>query len=275
MTAQATYLETTSGRRRAISRATVVLSLAIVLVLVFSAYSYYDQNTGLSAQSSQISTLQGEVASLQGQVTSLSSQASSLQSQLSQAQQSQESTSAQVTTLQGSLQTVQSQLTTINGELSAQGSTLSNQGSTLLTIEQQLTSVNATLQTLSSKLNSLFPQVPMSTLVVTGSSYTNSSATYTFQVENTQTFSVFAQLSVSFYGNACSFYAGEGSYLSQVTTFGPRSNTTFNLDFNSVTFYSSSFCGKEPIAYFSMDFVASSTQVSPSYTFYVVPGYQF
>ena len=262
-------------RRRGISGTTVVLSVAIVLVLAFSTYSYYDQSTKLSEQAIQISALQGEVNSLQSQDTSLSNQASSLQSQLTQAQQSQSTTSAQVATLQGSLQTVQSQLSTINGELSSQDSTISNQSSSLLTIEQQLTSVNATLQSLSIKLSSLFPQVPMSTLVVTGSAYSNSSGVYTFEVENTQTFAVFAQLSVSFYGNACSFYAGEGNYLSQVTTFGPRSNTTFNLDLNSVTFYSSSFCGKEPIAYFSMDFQASSSQVSPSYTFYVVPGYQF
>ena len=268
MTRQWTYAETATVRRRAISGTTVVLSLAIVLVLVFSSYSYYDQTTKLAAQANQVSALQSEVGSLQIQATSLGNQAASLQNQLTQAQQSQASTGALVTSLQGSLQAVQSQLATINGELSSQGANL-------LTVEQQLKSVNATVQSLSTKLSSLFPQVPMSTLVVTGSSYSNASATYSFQVENTQTFTVFAQLSVSFYGNACSFYAGEGSYLSQVTTFGPRSNTTFNLDFKSVTFYPSSFCGKEPIAYFSMDFVASSNQVSPGYTFYVVPGYQF
>ncbi len=248
----------------------LVFGAAILVVVValggLNYYTYSTLSTQLSDQKAEESI---QVSSLQNQVNSLQTKASSLQNGLSQLQQSQAATASQVSSIQGSLQSIQTQLSSVQGELQSQIN-LNYQ-----TLGQQIQNISVKLQTLSTKLSALFPQVPQTTLVVTSSSYNSSTATYTFGIHNTQNFVVYAQLGASFYGNPCSFYAGEGSSLSQVYAFGPNTTLSIVLNFKDQTFYSSSFCGKEPIAYFSASLVASTTVLSPTYTFYVNPPYQF
>jgi len=254
------------------SRSLIALAIAIVLVGGIASYTYYDQYTRLDAQSDQIS-------SLQNQVNSLQAGASTLQSQLAQLQQSESSSGSQITslqgtvqTLQGTVQTLQNQLTTVQVELQSQ---VNLNNANYQTLTQQIQNISSTLRGLAAKLGTLFPQVPQSALTITGSNYDNTSAVYTFMVHNTQNYTIYAQLSASFYGPACNFYAGEGSYMSQVLAFGPGANLTVPIEFKGVAFTPSSFCGKEPISYFSLDFVASATVLSQSYSFQVNPPYSF
>jgi hypothetical protein len=186
--------------------------------------------------------------------------------------QTQNTQSGQIASLQTTLQSVSSQLTSVSQELSA---ATTSDAAFQSQVSAQLQSINASLVALTTRVNALTPQVPLSTLVVTGSSYNNVTAVFSFHVQDTQTFTVYAQLSASFYGPTCEFYAGEGSYTSQVYAFSPGSTTTITLNLKGMTFSPSEFCGKEPIAYFSMSFAASSTTVSPTYQFDVLPNYQF
>lgn len=272
-------------KRRGTARLTIVLVALVIVSLAASSglgYLYFQQASQVSTLQTKVSSDEGQISNLLSQVTTLQSQAATLQSQATSLQSQVTSQAASLQSLTGtqqaqatSLNQVQGSLQSVQGQLSSITSELSTHDTDLVTITQQLRNVSATVQALKVKLSSLTPQVPLSTLVVTGSSYSNVTSTYTFQVQNTQTFAVYAQLGASFYGNACQFYAGEGSYMSQVYAFAPNSHTTVSVNFKSVTFTSSSFCGKEPIAYFTMNFVASSVAVSPTYTLYVVPGYQF
>ena len=251
-----------------LNQAVAVVAVIAAVGLAIGGLSYY-YSVGINNQVQQDKTT---ITDLQDTVSALQTDVSSLQGQLSQTMQSQSTQSGQIATLQTTLQSVSSQLTSVNQELNtATAADASFQSQ----VSAQLQSINASLAMLSTKVTALTPQVPLSTLVVTGSSYNNVTAVYTFQVQNTQTFTVYAQLGVSFYGPACEFYAGEGSYTSQVYSFSPGSNTTVTLNLKDMAFSPSEFCGKEPIAYFSMSFAASSTTVSPSYQFDVLPNYQF
>ena len=250
------------------NRAVAVVAIIAAVGLVIGGLNYY-YSAGIN---NQVRQDKATIAGLQGTVAALQTSVSSLQSQLSQTMQAQNTQSGQIVSLQTTLQSVSSQLTSVSQELStatADNSAFQSQ------VSAQLESINASLATLSTKVTALTPQVPLSTLVVTGSSHNNVTAVYTFQVQNTQTFTVYAQLGVSFYGPTCEFYAGEGSYTSQVYSFDPGSTTTVTLNLKDMAFSPSEFCGKEPIAYFSMSFAASSTTVSPSYQFDVLPNHQF
>jgi len=243
--------------------------MAIIVLGAVFAYVFYYQNNQISSQSNQISSQAGQISTLESEIASLSAGASTIQGQLSQLQGSQSTTNSEVSSIQGSLHSLQSQLSTIQGELQTEVNT------NYQTLNSEIQNMNTTLQALATKLSTLFPQVPQSALTIVGSNYDNSSAVYTFTVHNSQAYSIYAQLSASFYGNPCNFYAGEGSYMSQVLSFGPNATLTIPVDFKGVAFSASSFCGKEPVAYFTMDFVASSTTLSQSYTFQVNPPYQF
>ncbi len=225
-------------------------------------YTYSTLNTQLSEQK----------ATMAAQVSGLQSTISILQDQLIHAQQAETNDASQISSLQSGLSSVSAQLSNVVNELSStQSGDLAFQGR----ISAQLQNITSSVDVLSAKLSSLFPQAPQSTLTVTGSSYNNSTSTYSFSVRNGQAYTVYAQLSASFFGNPCNFYAGEGSYMSQVYAFAPNATLTIPLNLKGIAFIPSSFCGKEPIAYFQLDFVASATVVSPTYTFQVNPPYQF
>jgi hypothetical protein len=112
-------------------------------------------------------------------------------------------------------------------------------------------------------------------LIITGDSYNNVTHTFTFQVQNTENYIVYAQISASLWGIsyfACSGQAG--AFVSQVYTFAPGVVTTTSMNLALATY--SGYCGDQPLSSVQMNLVIpQSTPVSPMYTFIVAPNYNF
>jgi len=176
--------------------------------------------------------------------------------------------------MQGSLQTLQTLQTRLASISSQLNATKASDSARLQQISSQLLDVNATIQALGTKVTSLTPQVPLSTLVIVGDTYNNSTHIFQFTVQNTQTFIVYAQLSATLWGTSCQFYNSQGTYLSPVYTFKPTSNTTTTLNMSLAAYQSNQFCGHTSIVDLTMSYiVAPSTAVSQTYTFNVIPYY--
>jgi hypothetical protein len=245
------------------------LAAALVIALVALGGNFFvlltensqiDQNK--SALSSQITVLQDSLGALQTTVNTL-------RNQLSLSQQAQSAQAQQVSALQGNLQDVQSQLANVIKEFNSnRSSDLAFQGQ----IYSQLQGISTTLQTLTGKLNALTPQVPLSTLVVIGDTYNNATNTFTLNVQNTLNLTVYAQISAVLYGTSsqdCNQVAG--SYISQVLTFLPKSMTVTQLSLASGVYDG---CASNPVTSLSLSYIAAqSTEVSLTYTFNIVPGY--
>lgn len=217
--------------------ATIVLGAVIIGAV---AYGIYSTNSGLSALSEQNASLKGQIVGLGYQVSAVSGQESSLSQQLS--------------------------------SLRQQVSTLEQRTLTVVTVSNTVVYVQTTSVTTTATVTSI-SAVPQSTLVIVGDTYDNASKTFQFTVQNTQTFTVYAQLSATLSGTSCTYINNQGSYLSQVYTFEPLSNTVTSLDLNLGS-YQSNWCGHTPIVFLTMSYVApTSTSVSQTYTFNIVPPY--
>jgi hypothetical protein len=69
-----------------------------------------------------------------------------------------------------------------------------------------------------------------------------------------------------------------GSFLSQIYTFSPLSNTITTLNLKSASYaeYGPSWCsGASPVTQLTMSYVAAGTSVSHSITYNVVPSYTY
>jgi prefoldin subunit 5 len=271
-----------------------VLAIGFAIVIAFASlgYGWYANSTTNSSLNSQseglqssidslqatISPLQNTIASLQGSITSLQGTVTNLQGELTQNEQAESSSAQQIssiqssiTGLQDSLQVLQVKVTSVSLNLN---STQSADVVELQQISSELQGISATIQTLSAKVAALAPQVPLSTLVVVGDTYDNVSHTFQFTVQNTQNFTVYAQLSATFWGTGCEYYNNQGSYLSQIYTFRPLSDTVTSLSMNLGSYQGSGFCGTTPVVDLTMSYIAAtSTSVSQTYTFNVIPFY--
>jgi prefoldin subunit 5 len=254
------------------------IGLAIIIAVAAFGYGWYANNTTNARLSSQSAELGSSLNSLQTSVNSLQGTISSLQGSIAQSQQAQSASAQQITTMQGSLQSLQGSLQSLQGKLTSLSSDLNStktsNSASLQQVSSQLSSINSTIQTLSKQLAGLTPQVPLSTLVIVGDTYNSATYTFQFTVHNTQTFIVYAQLSATLWGTSCTFNNNQGSYLSQVYTFNPLSNTVTTLNMTLAAYQGSEFCGHTQVVDLTMSYIAaSSTSVSQTYTFNVIPYY--
>jgi hypothetical protein len=152
---------------------------------------------------------------------------------------------------------------------------ISVETTTSLVTTTQTSSVTKTQTTTSTTTQTSISSVPQASLIVTSDSYTNATKTFTFQVQNTQNYTVYAQLSASLWGQTSYECNGQaGTFISQVYTFKPDSNTTTQLNLTLGSYVG--YCGGEPLSSIQMNFVIpQSTAVSPTYTFIVVPNYDY
>lgn len=244
-----------------------------IIILVFGAVEFYTYDSMSSQLNTSKSNLDSQISTLQASIDSLTTTLDSLQNSVAQNQQTQSSTAQQVVSMQGTLQTLQSKLASLSSSLnSTEASGSAFQAQTL----QQVQNLTASIQALSGKLAALTPQVPLSTLVIVGNSYDNASNTFEFIVQNTQNFTVYAQLSATLWGTNCIYYNSQGTYLSPVYTFKPLANTTTTLNLALGAYQSNQFCGHTPVVDLTMSYVvAPSTAVSQTYTFNVIPNYNW
>lgn len=217
------------------------------------------------------SQLDQNKASLSSQITVLQYAIGSLQSQLSQSQQAQNSDALQISTLQSDLRNVQSQLDNVIAEFN------SNMLSNLAFQDQtytQLQGVSVSLSVLTAKLNALTPEAPNSILAIINHTYDNATGTFTFVVQNTRNFTVYAQMSVQMFTDEsdCGLV---GSYYSQVYAFPPESETVTQLSLASTLYeFTEPVCLGGPVTRINLYYmVGQFSGVSPIYEFDVVPGY--
>jgi hypothetical protein len=239
------------------------LQLAAVLVIAIVALggnffvlqtenSQIDKNN--SALSSQITQLQNSLALLQTELSTLGNHLSAQ--------------AKNVSVLQGDLTEVRSQLVNMTREFNSNRSVdLAFQG----WVYYQLHVMNATLQTLTDRLLAI--QVPLSTLVIVGDSYSSTTNTFTLNVQNTLNITVYAQISAVLYGTTAAenCNGAAGSYMSQVYTFSPMAVTVTQLVLGSGLYNG---CAGNPVTSLSLFYTAGqSTAVSVTYTFNIVPVY--
>ena len=211
-------------------------------------------------------SLNAQIAGLQSTVSSLQGTVASLQGSVAQAQQEQSVNTQQIAGIQNSLSDAQITLSQLSLEANSLGA---SDTSSQQRIAQELASLNTTMQTLSTEVNALTPQVPLSTLVIVNDSYNAKARTFNFVVQNTQSDTVYAQLSAQIGVGGCGDNGNhQAYYVSPIYTFTrPK---TITVPFNTTLIPSTTTCGSNLIlGQVSLDFVAGgSVMVSPTYTFY-------
>jgi hypothetical protein len=242
---------------------TVVLGVLIVGLVLYSAYGI--DVPGLSSLSTQNAALSGQVGNQDNQLLALDQQLSTQAQQLASLNGQISSLNQQVSTLEQKTLSVVTMTNTL----------ITFETTTSLLTTTQTSLVTTTVTSLVTTTQTSISAVPQSTLIITGNSYNNVTHTFTFQVQNTQNYIVYAQLSASLWGQGNVFCNGQvGTFVSQVYTFNPGAVTTaqFNLALGSYV----GFCGGNPLSSIEANFViAPTTVVSPTYTFTVVPNYTF
>ena len=230
--------------------------VGIIIVAGIASYAFYSDNNALTSLSQQNSNLNQQLVGLNQQNTNLVQQLSSLSQQNSNLNQ-------QVGNLNEQL----------NG-VSQAVSTLEQRTVQVVTITDMVVSVETTTSVTTTTQTSI-SQVPTSSLIVVSDSYSNTTKTFTFNVQNTQNYTVLAQLSASLWGATNFGCNGQvGTFISQVYTFTPGETTTTQLNLALGTY--AGFCGGQPLSSIQMNFVIpQSTPVSPTYSFIVVPNYIF
>ena len=222
--------------------------------------------------SSQVSSLSAQNTNLEGQVGSLGDQLSGLNQQVASQNQQMSSQNQQLGSLNQQVSNLNQQLSDANDQISGLSQQISTQTVTVVTETDSVNNIVTTTYVTTTTLTSI-TEVPMSTLVVLSDTYNNATKTFTFQVQNTENYTVHAQLSASLWGQTSFGCNGQiGSYISQVYTFGPNSETTTVLNLTLGQYVG--FCGANPTTSLQMTYVIpQSTSVSPTYSFNIVPGY--
>lgn len=238
----------------------------VVVVLALGSLEYYTYDT-LNNQISntkadlnaQIAGLQDTITSLRNTVTSLNKTLTSLQDTVTQNRQAESTSAQQIVTLQTDLQNLQNQVSRLTLWVN----------STVLT---QLQSITQSINAIEARLSTLFPQVPLTTLVITNDVYNSGNATFHFTVKNTQNYVVYAQLSVTLEdpcNNGFWWY-----YASQIFTFTPLGTLSvplsLALSIPSPNYSPSCTSINEATVLF---IIPESTAISSTYDFTVSPPY--
>ena len=224
--------------------ATVIVGIVILAGLV--GYTFY-------TNSSSLSSLSDQNANLRQQLSGVSQQESTLGQQVSNFNQQESSLSQQVSSL--------NQQVSILQQKTVQVVTVSN---TIVTVETTTSVETSTVTSVSA--------VPEGTLVIEVDSYNDSAKTFTFQVQDTQNYTVYAQLSaivgIGTFGGCGT--PNQSYFISPVYTFQPRQTTVATFNTALIT---SATCGSSlNYGQVVLNFVAGNNLVvSPSYTFYYNP----
>ena len=161
---------------------TVVLGVLIVGLVLYSAYGI--DVPGLSSLSTQNAALSGQVGNQDNQLLALDQQLSTQAQQLTSLNGQISSLNQQVSTLE---QKTLSVVTMTNTLITFETTT-----SLLTTTQTSLVTTTVTSQVTTTQTS--ISAVPQSALIITGNSYNNVTHTFTFQVQNTQNYIVYAQL---------------------------------------------------------------------------------
>ena len=244
-----------------------IIAVAIIVVSGF-AFAYYDTSNEFNSLSSQNANLSQQAANLSQQNANLNQQVAGLSQENTNLNQQLSSVSQQNSNLNQQVAGLNQQLNGLNQAVS----TLEQRTLQVVTVTSAVVTVETTTS-ISTTTQTSITQVPESTLVVLSSTYSNTTKTFTFQVQNTQNYTVYAQLSASLWGQTSFGCNGQiGSYISQVYTFVPSSTTKTVLNLTLGQYVG--FCGSNPVTSLQMNYVIpQSTAVSPTYSFNIVPGY--
>lgn len=252
-----------------------MLVAAIIVVAVVS-YGYVRTSSSLSALSQQNTSLSQQVIGLNQQLSNLYQQNANLNQQVSAVSQQESALASQNSNLGIQVAGLNQQLSGLNQQVSnlnQQVSTLEQQTMTVVTETNTIVSVQTTKVSITSTVTSI-SAVPQSALVVIGDSYDTTNHIFSFQVQNTQNYTIYAQLSASLWGGGGGIFCNgqAGSFISQVYTFTPKSITTTTLDLTLGQW--AGYCGGNPVSSTNVNYVIpQSTAVSPTYTFNIVPNY--
>jgi len=221
------------------------------MVLAVVGYGYITTSSNLSSVSSENVRLGNQIDGLNQQVSNGNEQIAGLGQQVSVLQQRTQTVLTETNTVVSIVPTVSTVTTT-------QTSLVTTTTTSLVT--RTVTSITA---------------VPQSSLIVTANSYDNASHTFTFQVQNSENYTIYAQLSASLWGQSSFGCNGQaGTFVSQVYTFLPGAVVSTQLSLTLGSY--SGFCGGNPLSSIQMNFIIpQSTPVSPTYTFIIVPNYTF
>jgi hypothetical protein len=237
------------------------LAAALVIALVALGGNFFVLQMENSQMDKNNSALSSQINGLQNSINSLQTAMSTMGKQLS-------TQGKQISILQSNLTDIQSRLTNMTKEFNSNRSiNLAFQG----WVYYQLHIMNVTLQTLTGRLLAI--QVPLSTLVIVGDSYSSATNTFTFNVQNTLNLTVYAQINAVLYGttSAENCNGAVGSYISNVYTFSPMSVTVTQLSLASGLYNG---CAGNPVTNLDLYYMASqSIAVSMTYKFNIVPEY--
>ena len=246
----------------------MLVALVIVSVMVSLGFGFY-----YLQQSSQVSQLQTKLATDESQISVLSSQATSLQNQInSQASTlqslsgSQQSRTSSLSQLSSSLQSMQSSLQSLQSQVQTALSSGQANSNQIQQLQLAIQAVNASIATVQTQLSNLQPQMPISTLVMTQSSYNSTSNVETFAVKNTWNGTLYAQLQVNVMcitRPGAEFYCPNpvGTYTSNVMQFAPDATAAVSFNLSQVEVLSSGTMDQLQVY-----FLSSATQVSLTYT---------
>ncbi|MGD0396508.1 MAG: hypothetical protein ABSB26_06320 [Nitrososphaerales archaeon] len=250
----------------------IIATIAVGAIIIGAvAYGIYSTNSCFSAQSEQNTSLKGQIAGINLQISSVNQQIVSIEQQMSALSTLSEQNSnleSQVSGLSQQLVGLNQQLTTLEQQVSV----LEQRTLTVVTVSNTVIYIQTTSVTSTSTVTSI-SIVPQSTLVIIADTFNSTAETFTFQVQNSQSYTVYAQLSASLWGyQSFGCFGQAGSYVSQVYTFAPNSVTTTKMDLTLGQW--AGFCGQNPISSADVTFIIpQSTAVSPTYTFNIVPNY--
>jgi hypothetical protein len=240
--------------------ATVIVGVIVIAALVSS---FVLTSSNLSSLSRQNTDLSQQLSNVNQQDTALNQEFAGQSQQISSQNQELSSLGQQVSNLNQQVSGLGQQ----DSSLSQQVSTLEQRTLTVVTMTNTVVTLETTTSTVTTTQTSV-TAVPEATLVVTGDSYNGTSQTFTFQVQNTQNFTIYAQLhAVVDFGSSGACFPSDKTafFISQVYTWLP--NQTIPVAFN-ITLISYT-CGSGPgQGQFSAEFMtANNAQVSPVYDF--------
>jgi len=251
---------------------TVIVGVILVAALV--GYSVFTMSSNLSSLSSQNSGLNQQLSSVNLRDSNLEQQVSSQNQQASVQNQQLTTQEEQVSSLEQQLSTVDQQISSVGQQasgLSQQVSTVEQNTMQVVTVSNTIMMVTATTSTVSVTVTSI-TAVPQGTLVMVTSSYDSANSTFTFKIQDTQNYTVHAQLSATVGVGHCGANGNfQAYYLSPIYTFLPLQTTTVN--FPTALISSNTTCGSSlNVGQIILDFVTgNNTVVSPQYTFYYNP----
>jgi hypothetical protein len=229
------------------SNTPVIVGVVLGVIIVVAVVGYgYTTSSSLASMSRQNTNLSQQLSGLSQQDSGLDQQASSQDQQIS--------------------------------SLSQQVSTLGQRTLTVVTQTNTVVSVETTTSVVTTTETSI-SAVPDSALIITGDSYDNATHTFTFQVQNTERYVVYAQLSATVEDDSTTCPSFDVYiYTSQIYNFTALETISVPLNLTltsqSVAAGSNSNPACSPVNEAIVQFILpQSTAISSTYDFTISPSY--